>query len=145
MEELARAVEAADSFWPVMAIAIIGLYVLIWKFGRDLLQLSRQNHQVAVAAKDKAVEVLDATDLLTSNIQTNHESTSLGNAIDNITEALQQHLAEYRKLDERVAALLTDVRQQGLSQASHCEHVASELRSLGGRLDRLEGGTHAAS
>ena len=145
MEDLARAVEAADSVWPVLAIAIIGLYVLVWKFGRDILQLTRENQYVAVEAKDTAVEVRDATDLLTSNIQTNHGSTSLGNAIDNITEALQQHLVEHRKTDERVAALHTDVRQQGLSQASHREHVESELRSLGGRLDRLEGGTHAAS
>lgn len=41
--ELSKAVEAADSLYAVLAIGIIGLYLLLWKYGGEILKLTRSN------------------------------------------------------------------------------------------------------
>lgn len=82
MDQLARAVEAADGPWPVIAIGLIGLYVLAWKFGGELLSLLRENIQLTKAAHDETKQISES-------IVTNHGSKNLGDAIDKITEKLE--------------------------------------------------------
>jgi hypothetical protein len=72
MDSLARAVEAADGPWPVLAIAVIGLYVLAWKFGKDFLSILKANHA--------------ETKHISESIVTNHGSKNLGDAVDRLTE-----------------------------------------------------------
>lgn len=98
MDALVEAIEAADGPWPVVAIAIIGLYLIIWRYGAKILDLLRENKSVAAVAAEKANQIADS-------IQTNHGSESLGDAVDRLTEGVQQLVARERKFTVELAAL----------------------------------------
>ncbi len=87
MDNLARAVEAADGPWPVLAIAIIGLYVLAWKFGKDIISALKANHA--------------ETKHISDSIVTNHGSKNIGDAIDRLTVAVEN-------IQQRLSALETN-------------------------------------
>lgn len=88
MNDLTRAVEAADGVWPVLAIFIIGLYVLVWKFGGVLLAGVRKSGTDASDARIVASDVLAETQQISENITTNHGSRNIGHAVDILTEML---------------------------------------------------------
>lgn len=87
MDSLVNAVEAADGVWPVVAIAIIGLYVLIYRFGGQLLTHVKENTEITQAASEKATEISE-------NISTNHDSTGIGHAVDLLTDAISELRSE---------------------------------------------------
>lgn len=96
MSDLARAVEAANGFWPVLAIAIIGVYVLVWRFGNQLLSHSRDTLARATEAEDSVRSIRTA-------IVTNHGSTSLGDSIDRLTVSLNQAHADIRNIEKEIS------------------------------------------
>lgn len=107
MDSLARAVEAADSGWPVVAIAVIGLYLLLWKFGDKLLVALRENTAHTVAAKEIAQDAKDVADGVAKDIVTNHGSKNLGDAIDRLTEWTLTNMEEGREGRRQVRDLQT--------------------------------------
>lgn len=116
-DAVVRAVEAADSVWPVVAIFLVGIYLLLWKFGGELLKNSRESKTLAQDSNNEAKKI-------SKYIVTNHGSTSLGNAIDRLTEwALEQR--------ER-----SELMQTKLHSLDHRNKVDSV--QLGAVTDKLE-------
>ena len=91
MDSLAQAVQAADGPWPVLAIALIGLYALFWKFGNQLLTLTKEVHSEAKNVSDSIV--------------TNHGSKNIGDAIDRLTEQVGVVTTMIAGIDDRVGRL----------------------------------------
>ena len=91
MDSLAQAVQAADGPWPVLAIAIIGVYVLVWKFGSQILDLAKAAHQ--------------ETKSISESIVTNHGSKNLGDAIDRLYEMQLVQTEILSGLDDRIVKL----------------------------------------
>lgn len=96
--DVARTIEAADSGWALAAIFLLGIYALLWKFGRELLELARTNQQVAQDNHQKTTEI-------TESIRTNHGSKNLGDAVDRLTEEVWAIRA---RLDEHLASSSTE-------------------------------------
>lgn len=94
MESLAEAVKAADGPWPVLAIAIIGLYVLVWRFGGRLIALALEGNLTAAAAHKEVQQVAES-------IVTNHGSKNLGDAVDRLTEQVGLLHARMSTLEQR--------------------------------------------
>lgn len=94
MDPLVEAVEAADGPWPVLAIAIIGLYVLVWRFGGKILLLAQEGNRTAAAAHQRVEYVAES-------IVTNHGSKNLGEAVDRLTEQVGLLHARMSTLEER--------------------------------------------
>lgn len=90
-DTLARAVEAADGPWPVLAIALIGLYALFWKFGNQLLSLMQAQHE--------------ETKGIAESIVTNHGSKNIGDAVDRLTENVWVIKDYVEGLDDRLTKL----------------------------------------
>lgn len=87
MDSLARAVEAADGPWPVIAIGLIGVYVLVWRFGGQILATVREINTTATAAHTEARSISES-------ILTNHGSKNLGDAVDRLYETVQDLRSE---------------------------------------------------
>lgn len=131
MESLAQAVEAADGVWPVLAIFIIGLYVLIWKFGGTLLVNIRKNGNEGREASMVAQDVLAETQQIAKNIVTNHGSRNIGHAIDMITELLTGLRTDLSLMEEATGQL----RKQ----------IDAKLEDVIDRLGALEAGAPDAA
>lgn len=101
-DSFADAVQAADDGWAVLAIAIIGLYVLLWRFGGQMLALARDTN-------DKANSTHEKTDKITSAIITNHASKNIGDAIDKITGAIHDLRADVTEIKDRQAQVKIDL------------------------------------
>lgn len=88
VESLIRLIEAVGNSWSAIALLIlIGCFLLLWKYGRDLIK--------AVQANTKT------TDHISASIRTNHGSKNIGDAIDRLTtevwdikQKLDDHLNE---------------------------------------------------
>lgn len=70
--DLPSVLEAADSPWAVLALAIIGAYLLLGKYGGEVLRIARDN-----AERTKDVQ---------KSIVTNHGSENIGKSMDRLTE-----------------------------------------------------------
>lgn len=123
MEPLVEAVQAADSVWAVLAIAIIGLYVLVWKFGGQLLSVARENNAVA---KEAHAEVKSVSE----SIVTNHGSKNMGDAIDRITEVLQVLSAESQSQLAAVQQVSTDLAEHISQQALKDARVEGRIQAI---------------
>lgn len=127
MDSLVDAIEAADGPWPVVAIAIIGLYLIIWRYGAKILELLRENRHVAHEAAQKANQIANS-------IKTNHGSESLGDAVDKLTEGVNQLVVRDRKMSIDLAAL-TESFNEHLKDDDrrHAEvmHIIAQNRSMG--------------
>jgi hypothetical protein len=123
MEPLVEAVQAADSVWAVLAIAIIGLYVLVWKFGGQLLSVARENN---VVAKEAHAEVKSVSE----SIVTNHGSKNMGDAIDRITEVLQVLSAESQSQLAAVQQVSTDLAEHISQQALKDARVEGRIQAI---------------
>lgn len=97
MDSLVDAIEAADGPWPVVAIFIIGLYLMIWRYGGPMLSLMRENNALAKDAHTKAQEIA-------TSIETNHGSKSIGDAVDKLTDSVGTLVNENRTLQVDMAA-----------------------------------------
>lgn len=128
MDSLADIVEAADSPWGIVALIVLGLYVLMWKYGGTLLQLQRETRDASVHVKEAII--------------TNQGSKNLGDAIDKLTEALDSahtkidtvHEATKTNrdlIDEVNASLL---RHSAESRRDHTEK-RQQIAALSARLD----------
>lgn len=137
-DALARAVEAADGPWPVIAIAVIGLYVLLWRFGGQLLAVARENNVVAHEAKDVAVAAHDEAKQISESIITNHGSKNLGDAVDRLTAWMLTHLDESREADRAVALLRSQFVLHLATSAETEEAVRKSLTDIDDRLGNLE-------
>lgn len=116
MDTLLKAVEAADGPWPVLAIFIIGLYVLVWRYGGALLAIVRANTEVAAQANAKA-------DQISAAIVTNHGSANLGEAVDRLYEELTGLRGEF-------TAHLAQAVQLLAAQQSQAAALDQRLRKL---------------
>lgn len=92
MEDLVKAVQAADGPWPVLAIAILGVYVLLWRFGGKILDVVKEANTTAAAAHAEARSI-------SKSIVTNHGSKNIGDAIDRLTESMSDVQARLTRLE----------------------------------------------
>lgn len=138
MNSLEKAVEAADGPWPVIAIAIIGLYLLIWKFGAQLLTIGKTNQGLAKDAVKTASLAKDQVQAVADQMVTNHGSKNLGAAIDRLTEWMLLHLEESRNGDEQLRALRLEFMQHLVTTDSERGHFQTTLADIDTRLSQLE-------
>lgn len=105
MDNLADAVAAADSPYALIAIALIGLYALGWRWGGKMLDNMRENTKVTRESKVIAEDAKAIAEDVAEQIVTNHGSKNLGDAVDRITEWLITHMEEARHSDEQLRTL----------------------------------------
>lgn len=87
VENIIRLIEAVGDSWAaIVLLVLIGLFLLLWKYGRDLIK--------AVQANTKT------TNHISKSIITNHGSKNIGDAVDRLTAkvaeidtALQDHIS----------------------------------------------------
>lgn len=124
MDGIAAIVEAADSGWALAAIFLIGIYVLLWKFGGEMLRLSRENH-------DFARENNEVTKKVAKDIVTNHGSKNLGDAIDRLTEWMMSHMEESEKDSAKLDAIEREQAQMSARLGLHlAEHKMEDLNEF---------------
>ena len=131
MEELLKAAEAADSGWSVLAIAIIGLYLLAWKFGGELLRLTRDSNEVAKNAHAEVSQVRE-------DIRTNHGSKNLGDAVDRLTEWMYLHMRETQASDEGAKQLREDFTRHMIDHQLNTEKALDRFAEIDERLEAME-------
>lgn len=130
MDSLVDAVEAADSVWAVVAIALIGIYVLLWRYGGKLLDLLSKNTTTTNEAKEIALSAHATAARVEAQLKTNHGSESLGHAVDMLTEAIT-------RIDER--------GERTESVAAQVALEAAETRSILQKVaEKLDGHLHQA-
>ena len=83
-EDIATVLEAADTFQAFVLLALFGVFLIVWKYGRELLALVRETREHATQ--------------ISSDIVTNHGSANLGNAVDRLYECIVD-LQTTRELD----------------------------------------------
>ena len=83
-EDIATVLEAADTFQAFVLLALFGVFLIVWKYGRELLALVRETREHASQ--------------ISSDIVTNHGSANLGNAVDRLYECIVD-LQTTRELD----------------------------------------------
>lgn len=118
MESLVDAVAEADSWHSLVAIGLIGLFVMLWRWGGRLLDLVQQVLHVTEQAAQDASDAREQVDRVASSIVTNHGSKNLGESVDRITEWLVQHMEEARHRDE----MLADLQRAFLSKMVEGDH-----------------------
>lgn len=91
---LVRVVEAADSGWAVLAIFLLGLYVLAWRYGGEALTLLRSTH--------------DTAEHVATSIVTNHGSKNLGDAVDRLTVSIEANRLEVRGVNDKLDTHIAD-------------------------------------
>lgn len=138
MDPLARAVEAADGPWPVFAIAILGLYVLVWRFGGQLLNVARDNNDLAKGAVTTATKAHEQIKQVSDSIVTNHGSKNLGDAIDRLSEWMLLHLEESRNDAEALTTLRTSFIHHIAETDGDREKIRTTLSDIDDRLTALE-------
>ena len=131
MESLVEAVASADNVWAVVAIFLLGIYVLAWKYGGELLKLARENNRVAKAAAETAQDVKSEAQEISKNIITNHGSKNIGDAIDRLTEWMLTHMAETRENDER----MMELRQEFALHLASSETDRKKMQNMFAELD----------
>lgn len=115
-EDAIKVIEAADSVWPVLALFMLGCFTLLWKYGSELIKNSRESRELAQQGRDGVKQI-------SKYIVTNHGSTSLGNAIDRLTEwALEQ-----RERSEEIARKVHSIDNRHKSANARWDLVSSKL------------------
>jgi hypothetical protein len=104
VEQIAGIISAVDTPLGLLALIIVGLYALAWKFGKDIIVTLREIRTEQATTKRQVEHVSES-------IITNHGSKNIGDAIDRLTgwfmEA-EQNRAEDTKLLQLVATRLDD-------------------------------------
>ena len=130
MDSLAEAVQAADGPWPVLAIALIGVYALVWKYGRDLLLMARTAAEASTEAAEVAKAAHQESMDISESIVTNHGSKHLGDAVDRLTEWTIQHMIESRVDSKLLRDLRSDFVLHQLEEDTERSKVDSRLSKL---------------
>lgn len=145
MDWVEGVVNSGDSGWKVITIFLVGIYVLLWKYGGDLLKLQRENnavvkrsHEVAKNAEKTAVEVRTEARKISSNIITNHGSKNLGDAIDRITEWMLTHMHESRESDQVLNNLRRDLALHLAESETSKDQIARSLANMDDRMTAVE-------
>lgn len=111
-EDIATVLEAVDTFRAFATLALFGVFLIVWKYGRELLALVR--------------ETVERTSQISSDIVTNHGSANLGNAVDRLYECLVDlqttRELDAQKADQRQAAV---EKQLGEVHGAFLEYVSS--------------------
>lgn len=98
---IAAVMEAADSGWAVAALFLVMAFLLLWKFGNDIIALLKENTAVTREANATAEHI-------SKSIVTNHGSKNLGDAIDRLTSEVwsirDNQAAMQEQLNEHLAA-----------------------------------------
>lgn len=115
-EDIATVLEAADTFQAFVLLALFGVFLIVWKYGRELLALVRETREHATQ--------------ISSDIVTNHGSANLGNAVDRLYECLVDlqttRELDAQKADQRQASV---EKQLGEVHGAFLEYV-STMRPL---------------
>ena len=93
IDDVAKLLNAADSGWAVRALFVIGLYVLVWKYGGEVLRLSRDSNKKAGKASDTAQEIK-------REMETNHGSENIGDAMDRLTGWVSKIYKEQKRTQQ---------------------------------------------
>lgn len=93
-DNIIRIMEAADSGWPVVALFVVILGGLGWKYGAELLRITKQNQELAMSSQNVALANKRETEHISDAIITNHGSKNIGDAIDRLTEWMAVHMVE---------------------------------------------------
>jgi len=120
VDAIADIIGAVDTPLGLLALVIIGLFALAWKFGKEILATLREIRVEQTATKAQV-------DHVSSSIITNHGSKNIGDAIDRLTgwfmdseteraentellqlvaSRLDAHITESDTLKPRILALL---------------------------------------
>lgn len=77
VESVIRLIDAVGNSWSAVALLVlIGCFLLLWKYGRDLIK--------AVQANTKT------TNHISKSIVTNHGSKNIGDAVDRLTSKVAE-------------------------------------------------------
>jgi len=136
--DLADAVAATDGPWALAAIAVIGLYVLLWRYSGQIIGLLQENRDRAEVAVEKAEVVHQEVRDISSAIVTNHGSKNLGDAVDRLSQWMLLHLEEARDDAEELRVLkrefIAHISQTDMDRAS----IRRTLAEVDERLGHLE-------
>jgi hypothetical protein len=103
--DMAGVVAAADSPYAIIAIALIGLYALGWRWGGKMLDQMTRNTRLTEEAKTVAVEAKQKVAKVQESIVTNHGSKNLGDAVDRLTTWLLEHIEDSKHGHEQLRTL----------------------------------------
>lgn len=111
IEDVVRLLESVNSVWAVLALFLVGTFLLIWKYGHEILKLSRDSN-----AKARSAAV--AAEKIREDIITNHGSDNLGDSIDRLTGWVSKLLKEQRKsaADRKQLNITVHELQEGLEE-----------------------------
>lgn len=121
MEGLGDIVEAADSAWAITAIALLGIFALLWKYGGEILKLTRENAEVAKVNAE-------VTQGVAESIVTNHGSRNLGDAIDRLTEWMLQHMEDSARTEAELSIISAKL---GKHLAEYDQYVEARAAARG--------------
>lgn len=138
MGDLSDAVAATDGPWALAAIAVIGLYVLLWRYAGQILTLLHENRENAEKAVEVAASVQQDVQDITTAIATNHGSKSLGDAVDRLSTWMLTHLEESRQDAAALAVLRNEFIQHLLDVGADKQHIQTTLTEIDERLSEIE-------
>lgn len=152
MEGLADAVANADSPYAIIAIALIGLYALGWRWGGKMIERMDENTKLTRSAKNeaanaaiKADNAADKAAGVAQSILTNHGSKNLGDAVDRITEWLLQHMQESKYGMDQLHTLQSVVVASALESENirsdftdRLQNIDDLIEEINGRLNKLD-------
>ena len=131
MQGLENVLKAVDSWMGVTALVLILSYLLLWKYGGELLKLTRQNAENSEAAREDAAEAKATVEKISQDIVTNHGSKNLGDAIDRLTGWMLDHIKEAEKDSEKIEVLEVRTAMDSL----RVERALAVVETLAGRVD----------
>lgn len=107
---MATVLAAADSWTAILLLFLTAIFLLLWKYGYELLKLARDSNEKAHTAAATVSQVKNTTDQVRRNIITNHGSMNLGDAIDRITAVVWdlQRSVEHMKTARSEDAMTLD-------------------------------------
>lgn len=101
---VAAILEATNSFYAIIALFMLGMFALLWKFGFVLIEALRENTRVTKESHAIATEANDTAKEISESIVTNHGSKNIGDSIDRLTtivwaiqDRLDEHIASSKK------------------------------------------------
>lgn len=138
MHDLSDVLGAVNDVGSALSLISIGIFLLLWKYGGEMLHLARVNstkiaeqHQDIKEAKVVAEEARAEVQDISAKMVTNHGSKNIGDAIDRLTEWMLMHLKESRKSDEMMA----QVRQELVLHLAEAGIQADEIRKTMAEFD----------
>lgn len=138
MDALANAVSNVDSPYSLIALAIVGMYALLWRWGGKMLdavkentRLTKENKVVAVEAKAKAANI-------EKSIITNHGSKNLGDAVDRLTAWLLEHMEESKHGLDQLHTLQSVVVASAVESEEVRNRIVERFTEVDELLERLE-------